>query len=219
MTSTRCRSPPISSSTGAKTCGFTASITTSAQATASRLSDPTRTAYWLFNRSHRACTGSVAHRNSGEQTFPESRPPMIASAIWPPPTKAIFFVNALATPPSENRGSQTNQGGPLLDGHHIIVRHAHRKLRQLYSRDSPLRQSRRQFPETAKMRPRLLCITDRRRNGHQPLNRHMVQRGQPWERLLDLVRQEPGFALFHPEIDFQQYLLTKSCGSSPLIDL
>ena len=57
-----------------------------------RFDDPTWMPNRLFNRSRRAATGSVAQIDSAAQTCPARRPPMMASAICPPPMNAIFFV-------------------------------------------------------------------------------------------------------------------------------
>src|SRR5215210_5502654 len=45
-----------------------------------------------FKRSRRSGRGSVAQIDSAGHTCPAMRPPIMASAIWPPPMNAIFFM-------------------------------------------------------------------------------------------------------------------------------
>ena len=122
---------------------------------------------------------------------------MIASAIWPPPTNVIFFVNALATQPSENRRSLNESGWPLLDGHHIVVRHAHGKLRQ---RDSgiPCRVNRAASSRTPANADRGALHHGQAEEWPSALESPHGSARPTGERLLDLVCQKPSFALFRP---------------------
>ena len=91
MTSRPARSAPIPASTVSRTCGLTASRTTSAQDAASALSDPTRMPNRRLTTSRRSALESVANTAAGSAELEASRPASSASAIWPAPMIAIFF--------------------------------------------------------------------------------------------------------------------------------
>ena len=87
------------SMTAPSDCGFTASNATSAQATASRLSDPTGIPNRCLMTSRRSALMSVARNASGLNACDPRIPASSASAIWPAPTQANLRNTAMLSYP------------------------------------------------------------------------------------------------------------------------
>src|SRR4030042_5933549 len=158
----RAASREIPDRTDDRTCGRAATTTVSQE----RSRSSTERAATIPNRRRRSSPrpGAASYTTtwSGERSFAESRPRIIASPMFPAPSNPSAMISAPPLPASEDRGPHADHRRPFPDRLFEIVGHPHRPLPERRAGAFPC-QLVTQFPQPCEVRPAPLGVGGERR--------------------------------------------------------
>src|SRR3972149_6459089 len=183
----RAASCEIPARTDGRTCGFTATTTVSQSRSSSSTERATATPNRRRSSSPRPGAASNTTTCSGERSFAESRPRIIASPMFPAPRNPSAMISAPSLPASEDRGPHADHRSSFLDRLPEIVGHPHRQLDKPGAGDLPC-QGVPQFPQTREVRPAFLRVGAERRGRHEPPPPHPREAGGNTEEEADSPR-------------------------------
>src|SRR5512140_2112393 len=152
-----------------RTCGFTATTTVSQAPSRSSTERAATTPNRRRSSSPRPGAASYTTTCSGERSFAESKPRIIASPMFPAPRNPSVMISVPPLPASEDRGPHADHRRPFRDRLFEIVGHPHRQLPEHHAGDFP-RQPVAQFPQPREVRPAPLGVGGERRDRHEPLH-------------------------------------------------
>src|SRR5262245_18564774 len=109
-------------------CGLTASTIVCAACITARLSFRPSTRYARLIFLSCAGTTSLTSMSGGRYSLVASKPLSRAPAIFPAPIQPIFFMPLLASSFTKDRPADPHDRGAFLDGHGVIIGHAHGQL-------------------------------------------------------------------------------------------
>src|SRR4030042_1257496 len=199
----RAASREIPDRTDDRTCGFTATTTVSQERSRSSTERAATTPNRRRRSSPRPGAASYTTTWSGERSFAESKPRIIASPMFPAPRNPSAMISAPPLPASEDRGPHADHRRPFPDRLFEIVGHPHRQLPERRAGDFPC-QLVTQFPQPREVRPAPLGVGGERRDRHEPLHPHPGESGGSVENRTQIAGVGPRLAPLAPEIDLDQ---------------
>src|SRR5512140_237956 len=172
----RAASREIPERTDDRTCGFTATTTVSQARSRSSTERAAATPNRRRRSSPRPGAASYTMTCSGERSFAESNPRIIASPMFPAPRNPSAMMSAPPLPATEDRGPDADHRRPFADRLFEIVGHPHRQLPERRAREFP-RQRVPQFPQPREVRAAPLGVGEEWRDRHEPLHPHPGESG------------------------------------------
>src|SRR5512141_428624 len=152
-----------------RTCGFTATTTMSQTPISSSTERAATTPNRRRRSSPRPGAASYTTTCSGERSFAESRPRIIASPMFPAPSNPSAMLSTPPLPASEDRGPHADHRRAFPDRLFEIVGHPHRQLPERRAGEFPCQRVA-QFPQPREVRPARLGVGGERRDRHEPLH-------------------------------------------------
>src|SRR5512141_1565265 len=199
----RAASREIPDRTDDRTCGFTATTTMSQAPISSSTERAETTPNRRCRSSPRPGAASYTTTCSGECSFAESNPRIIASPMFPAPRNPSSMMSTPSLPASEDRGPDPDHRRPFADRLFEIVGHPHRQLPERRAGDFP-RQGVPQFPQPREVRPAPLGVGGVRRDRHEPLHPYPGEPGGIVENRAQIAGGGPRLGPPAAEIDLDQ---------------
>src|SRR5512140_815052 len=196
----RAASREIPERTDDKTCGLTATTTVSQARSRSSTERAATTPNRRCSSSPRPGAASYTTTCSGERSFAESNPRIIASPMFPAPRNPSAMISAPPLPASEDRGPDADHRRPFADRLFELVGHPHRQLPERRAGEFP-RQRVPQFPQPREVGPATLGVGGERRDRHEPLHPHPGEPRGIVENRTQIAGVGPDLAPLAAEID------------------